>query len=125
MAIHTGRHRDVLLFPQRIALTHGAMTGFAGRSGLGEMFLVAEKDVIGQAIDTPPLHRFVLLVKGSQALDGGALFLHRTMAAHAGGGLGNDRKISGLGYGVAGFAVESLSDGGREVFWGLPEYLPE
>src|SRR6266566_46625 len=133
MAIHAGGHGDVFLFPQNVPLTHRAMTGFADRS-FREVFLVTEEDVIRQAIDAAPLYRFVLRVKRRQALDGGALLLHRAMAAYALGCLRDGRKVSRLRDGVASLAVESFGDvramtereglfrRRRDVFWRLPEY---
>src|SRR5260370_15751482 len=133
MAIHAGGHGDVFLFPQNVALTHRAMTGFADRS-FRDVFLVTEEDVIGQPIDAAPFYRFVLLVKRGQALDGGTLLLHRAMAAHSLCRVRYSREVSGLRNGVASLALESFGDvramtareglfrRRRDIFWRLPEY---
>src|SRR5881296_3246035 len=101
MALHASCHRDFLLLPQSISLTHRSVAGFTACRGLFEMFLMAEEHVIGQTIDATPLDWLVLLVKLRQALNGGALLLHCAMAAHALGGFGNGSKVSGLGDRVA------------------------
>src|SRR6266480_5241787 len=97
------------------------------------MFLVAEKHVIRQAIDAPPLDGLVLLMQPGQALNRCALFLNCAMASHTLRSFGNCREVPWFGHRVAAFAVESLGNvhamaerdrlfrSRRDIFFVLPE----
>jgi hypothetical protein len=47
------------------------------------MLAVAEENEIRYAIDTHPREGFLLIMKRSQLLDGGTIFLYAVMAGHA------------------------------------------
>src|SRR5437899_1862089 len=66
MAFHARSHCDVLFFPEGIPLTHRSVTSFTGRRSLGDVFFVAEKHIIRQAINAPPLDGLILLVQLGQ-----------------------------------------------------------
>jgi hypothetical protein len=71
------------------------------------MLNVAEENEIRYAIDTDPWEGFLLLMKRSQLLDGGTIFLDADMAGHAVGRSRESRAFLLCCLGMTDLALES------------------
>jgi hypothetical protein len=67
---------------ENVALLHGTVTLSALEFGV-DMPGVAEKDKIGQAVNTLPWNLFAFFVKGRELLDMGTVFADGRMTGHA------------------------------------------
>ncbi len=83
MAFRAGGHIEIFGADSRGLLVHSAMAGFTSHT-FGDMNLVIEVNIIGQAVDPVPLYRCSVGITVSDRLQAGDGFCDLTVASHTG-----------------------------------------
>src|ERR1700688_4898684 len=92
MAILAADHREIGLFGQHVALLHGPMADFAGRSRF-EMNTMAERHITRNLVHALPWDRLLLLGESLELPNGGLVLAYLDMTSHT---LGRCRQTHGF-----------------------------